>query len=329
MNSKMFSIIIPVYNVENYLQQCVESVLSQTFTDFEIILVDDGSTDRSASMSDAYSAQDDRIKVVHKKNGGAADARNVGIQEASGTYLMFLDSDDYWDDTDALSKVHAFLVSYTGSFDMMIFQAKLLYPNGRMVADNRTFCDNFNALTPLESLQYLSEHGSLVGSACTKVIRRAFLLEHNLYFLTGKKHEDIDWIIKVSNCLPKCVYLDEHFYIYRKGRKGSVTGNANYEFLMTFVQMLKDLVNYPYSSEQVKQCLLGYIAYEFGILMAQTANLADKNGKKKIKKELRSMQQILQYDVHPYVKKINRVKKFAGFDFTMLLLGIYLKYRRK
>ena len=88
-------------------------------------------------------------------------------------------------------------------------------------------------------------------------------------------------------------------------------------------------MHYSYCDESVRKLLLGYVAYEYGILMAQTANMSDTAGKKEIKKELRTMQQLLQYDVHPYVKKINRVKRLLGFDLTMLLLGYYLKYRRK
>lgn len=329
LNDIMFSIIIPVYNVEKYLDECIKSVLAQTFTNYEVILVDDGSVDRSGKMCDDYGTQNENFQVLHKKNGGAADARNVGIKRATGKYLLFLDSDDYWDDADTLLKIYNFLSLLEYDPDVTIFQAKLLYPNGRIVADNRSFCSNFNSLTPFESLKYMSEHGSLVGSACTKVVNRNFLLKNNLLFLTGQKHEDIDWIIKVSNCLPKCVYLDEHFYIYRKGRKESVTGNVNFEFLMSFAQMLKNLMHYSYCDESVRKLLLGYVAYEYGILMAQTANMSDTAGKKEIKKELRTMQQLLQYDVHPYVKKINRVKRLLGFDLTMLLLGYYLKYRRK
>ena len=91
------SIIVPVYNVENYLKKCVESILSQTFTDFELLLVDDGSTDSSGEMCDELKRLDERIKVIHKENGGLSSARNAGIDVAKGKYLTFVDSDDYID----------------------------------------------------------------------------------------------------------------------------------------------------------------------------------------------------------------------------------------
>lgn len=89
------SIIVPVYQVENYLRQCVDSILAQTFTDFELILVDDGSKDRSGQICDEYAEMDERVTVIHKENSGPSDTRNRGIEQAAGNYFMFVDSDDY------------------------------------------------------------------------------------------------------------------------------------------------------------------------------------------------------------------------------------------
>ena len=89
------SIIVPVYQVEKYIRQFVDSILAQTFTDFELILVDDGSKDMSGQICDEYAGMDERVKVIHKENGGAADTRNRGMDQAVGNYVMFVDSDDY------------------------------------------------------------------------------------------------------------------------------------------------------------------------------------------------------------------------------------------
>ena len=89
------SIIVPIYNVEKYLPRCIESILAQTFTDFELILVDDGSPDRCGEICDYYKKKDKRVKVIHKENGGLSSARNAGINIAIGDYIGFVDSDDY------------------------------------------------------------------------------------------------------------------------------------------------------------------------------------------------------------------------------------------
>lgn len=90
------SFIIPVYNVEQYLRQCIDSILQQSYDNFEIILVDDGSTDSSSQLCDNYAIKDNRVKVFHKMNGGLSDARNFGLLHARGEYVIFLDSDDFW-----------------------------------------------------------------------------------------------------------------------------------------------------------------------------------------------------------------------------------------
>ena len=95
INNPLVSIIIPVYNVEKYLQQCVGSVLAQTYKHLEIVLIDDGSTDQSPRMCDEYAAQYENIYVFHKQNGGASTARNIGLENAKGEYIFFLDSDDW------------------------------------------------------------------------------------------------------------------------------------------------------------------------------------------------------------------------------------------
>ena len=100
-----FSVIIPVFRVENYLRQCVDSVLNQTFNNFEIILVDDGSPDNSPAICDEYVQKDKRVHVIHKINGGLSSARNAGLTVAQGEYVLFLDSDDWWDDLEALAKI--------------------------------------------------------------------------------------------------------------------------------------------------------------------------------------------------------------------------------
>ena len=113
-----FSIIVPVYNVEKYVKQCINSILSQTYINYELILVDDGSTDSSGSICDSFK-NNKLIKVFHKKNGGLSDARNYGFKKAEGEYVIFLDSDDYWIDNDFLSNINKMLIKK--NYDLIIF----------------------------------------------------------------------------------------------------------------------------------------------------------------------------------------------------------------
>lgn len=108
----LISVIVPLYNVEKYLQRCVESIMSQTYKMIEILLVDDGSSDRSGQICDDLALLDKRIRVFHKENGGVSSARNFGIEQASGEYICFVDSDD-WLDTDYFEKAASFLIIST------------------------------------------------------------------------------------------------------------------------------------------------------------------------------------------------------------------------
>lgn len=328
-NSPFFSVIVPVYNVEKFINECVDSVLAQTFKNIEIILVDDGSPDDCPRICDEYAKKNQCIKVIHKKNGGLSDARNYGINASKGKYLLFLDSDDYWDDADALKKIYH-LICEEEKCDIVLFQAKLLYPNGKVIFDNGSFADKFNCMNPLEALQYLTKNGLLIGSACSKAVSRAFIIKNALYFKVGIKSEDIDWIIRVADCMPKYLYTDQFFYVYRKGRSESITANVDYTYLVQFTDMLDEFITeYKYSNDETKNCLLSLVAYEFSILMAQAWSLSDKKEKKQLVGRLRKTQGILKYDMHPKVKKINLLKRLIGFDCVMLLLGLYLKLRKR
>ena len=120
-----FSIIIPVYQTEKYIIDCIESVLKQDSDDYELILVDDGSTDGSSKICDQYASQFEKISVIHKRNGGLSDARNKGIRAAAGEYLLFLDSDDFWSDSQFLKKLKSGIEQQ--DCDVMNFHYKYYY----------------------------------------------------------------------------------------------------------------------------------------------------------------------------------------------------------
>ena len=122
----MISVIVPVYNVEKYLKRCVDSILNQTYTDFELLLVDDGSTDGGPQICDDYAARDPRVRVIHKTNGGLISARNEGIHAARGSYVCILDGDD-WALENMLQFIHDRLAESPVPLDMVLFAADNVY----------------------------------------------------------------------------------------------------------------------------------------------------------------------------------------------------------
>ena len=121
MNNPFFSIIVPVFNTGKELKRCVDSVLFQSFHDFELILVDDGSTDDSGKICDEYKRIDERVVTKHQKNAGCSEARNTGLRLASGEYLLFLDSDDLWTDHEALKEIFV-IIKHNPMIDVVVLE---------------------------------------------------------------------------------------------------------------------------------------------------------------------------------------------------------------
>lgn len=216
-----FSIVVPIYKVEKYLHECVDSILCQSFTDFELILVDDGSPDSCPQICDDYARKDPRVKVIHKPNGGQADARNVGTDIAQGDYIGYVDSDDYLIDSDVLQRlavridktnpdiVHYKFVEWyeiDGHIDPCYFDYKV-DTAGRSLAD--IYCD-------------LIDKDAYYNSAWSKVIRRQLLVDNNIRFEKGILGEDNEWYYHVVMVADRLELIDEPLYVYRQ-RQGSTT----------------------------------------------------------------------------------------------------------
>lgn len=208
------SVIVPVYNVEKYLKECIESILSQTYKDFELILVDDGSTDSSGKICDYYMGKDDRIKVLHKKNGGLSSARNAGINIAVGEYVSFVDSDDYILE-DFLKKLYE--KSKCSRAD--ICECTFYYLKGRKLIQSRKF--DVKELIKTEAIERLfaPPYQSFVNT-WNKLYKRALFQE--ILFPEGKLHEDEFTTYKLLYEANKVAYLNECLYVYRI-RNNSIT----------------------------------------------------------------------------------------------------------
>ena len=186
-----FSVIIPVYKVEQYLNQCVDSVLNQSFKDFELILVDDGSPDNCPKICDDYAKKDARVKVIHQQNGGQACARNTGLSYAVGMYIIFLDSDDYLIDSTALEKINDKTVAEP---DVILYgYRKLFESDGSFSTPVCNFPEVVRGISPAAYLNELLLSGSYSGTAWCKAIRTMFLKDNDIEFKPGLISEDHDW----------------------------------------------------------------------------------------------------------------------------------------
>lgn len=183
MEKPLISVVLPIYNVEKYLERCVKSVCAQTYQNIEILLIDDGSTDNSRIMCDKYLNEDKRIRVFHKKNGGLSDARNYGIEHARGEFITFIDSDDYVDD-DYVEYLYKIIKKY--DTNMSICQHKVCYDNGSE-KDYGKYGDI--SLNNKECIQKMMFHDVIDTSAWAKLYRINLFCE--VRYPIGKLFEDI------------------------------------------------------------------------------------------------------------------------------------------
>lgn len=204
------SIIVPVYNVKDELPRCIDSIIKQTMSDFELILVDDGSTDGSAEICDGYSKKDIRIKVFHKQNGGLSSARNFGLNEATGRWVMYVDSDDYIA-LDACGRLY----SIAKSTDSEIIAGNAVH----VIGDRREYWRHscFPEGKTLSFRDYIIasiRKGEYYAPACFYMYSRDFLLENALYFVEGLSNEDLEMQPRLFLAANKISYCDYDFYYY-------------------------------------------------------------------------------------------------------------------
>lgn len=225
-----FSVIIPVYNVEAYLRDCLDSVLNQTCADWQAICVNDGSTDGSAVILNEYAARESRVKVVTQPNGGLSAARNTGIKAAKGEYVLFLDSDD-WLEENALEVLSANL----DGEDMLCFSGRRYFESDRACHD----ADQLNAQTYLSGMDYYNENALSIRDfafVCVvlRIYNREFLSRHDLQFKEGIFHEDNLFTPLACYYAGKVKVINECLYDYRV-RSNSITTTVN-------IKRLRDLL---------------------------------------------------------------------------------------
>lgn len=252
----LFSIVVPVYNVEKYLNRCVDSLIGQTFGEIEIILVDDGSKDGSPKICDEYAKKDKRIKVIHKPNGGLSDARNTGLIRATGDYVLFVDSDD-WLTADAVEK---FAVFTNSKYDLIV-------GDGEVIGTPRDFLhiEKKGEYSGIEFLKESTKQSKMPMAAVLNAYRREFLLENQLLFKVGILHEDENFTPKVLLKAKKIYNSGISFYNYFI-HEGTITTRRNmsknasdlYDTCCELASIYKKL-----SDKQLKRLLLDSLVVKY------------------------------------------------------------------
>ena len=214
----MVSVVIPIYNVAQYLSQCVDSVLSQSYQDLEVILVDDGSTDECPKICDDYQQKDARIRVIHKENGGLSDARNAGMKKATGEWTLFVDSDD-WIDQEAIAKLYQFAIE--NHCDIVQGNVYYVYADHLLYRQASRKEQKNNVLSCQGAMRELLINDRVKNFAWGKLYKTDIIKD--LDFPVGKYFEDCFWQHLAIDRAERYGIVDEPLFYYRQ-RKDSISG---------------------------------------------------------------------------------------------------------
>lgn len=320
----LFSIIIPIYKVEKYLRECIDSVLSQSFSDFEVILVDDGSPDDCPRICDEYERKDNHVKVLHQVNAGQASARNVAISVAQGDYIICLDGDDRFADSSVLK---AICENVADTPDVLIYGYKKLFEiNGLYGID---VVPKFESGINKEDVLFAQlKDDSYGGQAWTKAVKTSLLRENKIQFRIGMVGEDTDWYLKVLMCAKSFGCLSKPCVIYRQ-RADSTSHAPKITALTDFLWILEHWTQKLEKEDllpQMYNALMSVLAYYYPNLLI-IYSCFKKDYSLAYKNRIKKLSTIQRYSVSSRARKVKMFYNLFGFDITVLLLKLLSRLR--
>jgi glycosyltransferase involved in cell wall biosynthesis len=316
-----FSIIVPVYKTEEYLDCCIKSVVEQSYGNFELILVDDGSPDNCGQMCDDWATKDSRIKVVHQSNGGLSAARNSGIKVAENDYLMFLDSDDRWTDNTVLESIAAYLKQTEARVLSFNYQKSF---NGNI--ESPYFSEEILSSETSETITQAINKGTYVTGACNKAILRSLIVDNDLYFREGITSEDIDWTFRLALCGETFAFANVCVFTYRQ-LASSISHSTTPQKVECLGSNVKECVGLLGCTPQEKiDALKSFTAYQYGTLLFNVATLPKTYKRSTLLKDVREMSWLLSCSNNKKIRMLYYANRFLGLSGTLTMLQIRKRF---
>ena len=304
--NQLISVIVPVYNVEEFVKKCLDSLVRQSYKNLEIIVIDDGSTDNSGRICDEFAKKEKNIKVFHKKNGGLSDARNFGIKKAGGEIIAFVDSDDFVDE-EYIGVMYGKMVQK--DVDVVVCGYNFVKPKKDVLSGKNA------------AIKLLTKHENIDIVAWNKLYRKSLFADNEIWFPKGKKHEDTLTTYKVLSKARKVVYLDEALYFYNE-RPGSITKIEKIEERLTMRELAaEEAVSYFKKDSDLEQ------AAEVSLLLAKYAFLDRAIGGKIGKKYGEDASSWIKLNMMKYKNNKYMTKKLRMYN-CLLSMGLYKAFRK-
>ena len=264
------SVIVPIYNVEKYLEKCINSLLSQTLEDIQIILVNDGSKDNSGTIAKKYAGRNkDKVIYVEKENGGLSDARNYGLKYATGDFVAFLDSDDYIE-KNAYEEMYNKAIEENADYVECDFIWE--YPNKAKIDQQYKYQNKKEMLSFVRVV------------AWNKLIKRSLIIEHNLEFPKGLRYEDVEFTYKLIPYINKFAYVDKPFihYVQREGSIANVQNERTAEIFTVLDEVIEFYKKNNIYEEYKEELEYNYARYLLCSSLKRMCKIKDKKTRKEL-----------------------------------------------
>lgn len=318
------SVVVPVYNVEEYLPKCISSILAQTFRDFELILVNDGTQDGSLAIMEQFAAQDSRIRIVNKQNGGLSDARNAGMAVAVGTYISFVDSDDSVEPTmleRCVQKLHE------TDADMVIFDVYQYYQETGRKEIIRNVYDGSSTYSLKTNPEMMTR---ILNAAWNKMYRLSLFRDSNITYPWGCYYEDLGTTYRLLARCRTVAFVNEPLYDYLKDRPGNITAQFNFN-VYHVLDMLK-LTMDDYKTLGIYDTYYEELKYLAGVnILECLKKTRDVQDKKMTEKFIQVCFWFLRNNFPEFPKCRYRIlrEKYDWIYANPAALRRYLSYRRR
>lgn len=303
------SVIIPVYNVEKYLSKCLDSVINQSLKEIEIIVVNDGSTDKSQSIIDEYIKKDNRIISIMQENGRQGKARNTGLYRSKGEYISFIDSDDYIE-KDMLLKMYN--NAKENNSEIVICSYNIVYPN-KIISEkiDHELLKSTENNEPLKLLNAISP--------CTRIYKRKFLIDNNIIFKEKVYYEDVAFALKNISLANYITYVNEPLYNYLK-REGSTMTSTNLSKNLDIIDAFEDTVNF-FRKHEIYEKFYNEIEFLAIDELFISAIVRAIRSEYKIKEKARNIDELLKYfktnfktfKTNKYIIKLEKNRKIVFY----------------
>lgn len=326
---KLLSFVIPVYNVEKYLEQCLSSILQQCDDRCEVVMIDDGSKDGSPAICDRFCQMYANARVVHIPNGGNSAARNMGVDLAEGKYICFVDSDDYID-SEAVAKILAWMEHHEA--DICFLEITKVFADGKMVPMGEGLAgEQLQGKSKEQVLSFMATCPKYPGGPVAKLIRRKFLIKNNIRFPADRRLcEDLFYTLDMYLAAEAFDALDFPYYYYRQNVAGSITSTVTPRYYFDkarFVSyIVEEFCDGKKPKDSIAESTLSFAAYEYSILVWHLVEMHGADGKQALD-FLQEYRWVLKYGKSKKTKLVYTVVSLLGLRLAARVMDVYMRNR--